>query len=189
MFSFRFLFANLTSGWWAYSIGDILERNFFFRYTGIGRFLHWRNTEYCYWPCPNYFVLAATANAVKYQPSVQTWSRSIVYKKVKCLRLCLMSKIMESNNWYWWPVDTVGVSIFCTVNCRPSAGNYQLSHMRSGQDSNSDLSGGRRVSYHCVTMTPGCRIWDRSSAFVTGGSQTHTQRWPSLWLDVRPANQ
>ena len=45
--SFRtsmFFFANLTSGWWTYSIGDKLERNFFFRYPGIGTVLHWRDT-------------------------------------------------------------------------------------------------------------------------------------------------
>ena len=40
-----FLFANLISGWWAYSIGDMLERNLFFRYPGLGTVLHWRDTE------------------------------------------------------------------------------------------------------------------------------------------------
>ena len=29
------------------------------------------------------------------------------------------------------------------------ASNYQLFHMRSGRDSNTDLRGGRRVCYHC----------------------------------------
>ena len=40
MFSFR-----ESSGWWAYTIGDMLERNFFFRYPRIGKFLHLRDTE------------------------------------------------------------------------------------------------------------------------------------------------
>ena len=39
-----FLFANFTSGCWAYLIGDIPESNFFFRYPRIGTILHWRDT-------------------------------------------------------------------------------------------------------------------------------------------------
>ena len=39
-----------------------------------------------------------------------------------------------------------------TVNCCPPASNYQLSHMRSGPYSTSNLRGGRRVCYHCTTM-------------------------------------
>ena len=45
-------------------------------------------------------------------------------------------------------------SRFCTVNCRPMASSYQLSHLRSGRDSNSDLSGGRHECYHSATMAP-----------------------------------
>ena len=43
---------------------------------------------------------------------------------------------------------------FCTVNCRPTASNYQLSRLNSGQDSNSDLRGGRRGCYHSATVAP-----------------------------------
>ena len=32
---------------------------------------------------------------------------------------------------------------FCTVNCRPTASNYQLSHMRPCRESNPGLRGGR----------------------------------------------
>ena len=32
---------------------------------------------------------------------------------------------------------------FCTVNCRPTASNYQLSHLRPCQESNPGLRGGR----------------------------------------------
>ena len=35
---------NLTSGWCAYSIRDMLERNFFW-YPGIGTVSHWQDTE------------------------------------------------------------------------------------------------------------------------------------------------
>ena len=33
---------------------------------------------------------------------------------------------------------------FCTVNCRPTASNYQLCHLRLCQESNPGLRGGRR---------------------------------------------
>ena len=33
---------------------------------------------------------------------------------------------------------------FCTINCLPMASNNQLSHLRSGQEVNSDLRGERR---------------------------------------------
>ena len=59
-------------------------------------------------------------------------------------RVVLLAK--ETSTYSW--------SRFCTVNCRPTASNYQLSHLRSGRDSNSDLRGGRRVSYHCTTTGP-----------------------------------
>ena len=53
----------------------------------------------------------------------------------------------EETSTYSW-------SRFCTVNCQPMASNYLLCHLRSGQDSNSDLRGGRRECYHCATMAP-----------------------------------
>ena len=42
----------------------------------------------------------------------------------------------------------------CTVNCRPMASNYQLSHLRPSRGSNPGLRGGRRECYHSVTMAP-----------------------------------
>ena len=43
---------------------------------------------------------------------------------------------------------------FCTVNCQPTASNYQLSHLRPCQESNPGLRGGRRECYHSATMVP-----------------------------------
>ena len=43
---------------------------------------------------------------------------------------------------------------FCTVNCRPTASNYQLSHLRPCQESNPDLRGGRRECYHSAAVAP-----------------------------------
>ena len=43
---------------------------------------------------------------------------------------------------------------FCTVNSRPMASNYQLSHMRPCRESNPGLRGGRRECYHSATVAP-----------------------------------
>ena len=43
---------------------------------------------------------------------------------------------------------------FCTVNCRPTASNYQLSHLRPRRGSNPGLRGGRRECYHSATVAP-----------------------------------
>ena len=43
---------------------------------------------------------------------------------------------------------------FCTVNCRPTARNYQLSHMRPCRESNPGLRGGRQECYHSATVAP-----------------------------------
>ena len=40
----------------------------------------------------------------------------------------------------------------CTVNCRPTATNYQLSHLRPSRGSNPGLRGGRRECYHSATV-------------------------------------
>ena len=48
---------------------------------------------------------------------------------------------------------TYSWSRFCTVNCRPLASNYQLSHLRLGWDLNSDLRGGGQECYLPATMT------------------------------------
>ena len=43
---------------------------------------------------------------------------------------------------------------FCTVNCRPTASNYQLSHLRPCWGANPGLRGGRRECYHSATVAP-----------------------------------
>ena len=43
---------------------------------------------------------------------------------------------------------------FCTVNCRPTASNYQLSHLRPCRESNPGLRRRRRECYHSSTMAP-----------------------------------
>ena len=43
---------------------------------------------------------------------------------------------------------------FCTVNCWPTASNYQLSHLRPCQESIPGLRGGRRECYHSAPVAP-----------------------------------
>ena len=43
---------------------------------------------------------------------------------------------------------------FCTVNCRPTASNYQLSHLRPYREPNPGLRGGRQGCYHSATVAP-----------------------------------
>ena len=42
----------------------------------------------------------------------------------------------------------------CTVNCRPTASNYQLSHLSPSRGSNPGLRGGKRECYHSATVAP-----------------------------------
>ena len=50
--------------------------------------------------------------------------------------------------------STYSLSGFCTVNCRLTASNYQLSHLRPCQEPNPGLRGGRRECYHSATVAP-----------------------------------
>ena len=58
--------------------------------------------------------------------------------------------------------STYSSSGFCTVNCRPTASNYQLSHLRPCWESNPGLRGGRRECYHSATVAPSFSvIWEQ----------------------------
>ena len=48
--------------------------------------------------------------------------------------------------------STYSLSGFCTVNCRPTVSNYQLSHLRPCLEPNPGLRGGRREYYHSATV-------------------------------------
>ena len=50
--------------------------------------------------------------------------------------------------------STYSSSGFCTVNCRPTASNYQLSHLRPCRELNPGIRGGKRECYHSATVAP-----------------------------------
>ena len=65
---------------------------------------------------------------------------------------------------------------FCTVKCRPTARGHQFSHLRSDQDSNSDLRGGRQMSYHCyqVRGKQDVQVGQDSAVYTAGLKETTT---------------
>ena len=66
--------------------------------------------------------------------------------------------------------STYSSSGFCTVNCRPTTSNYQLSHLRPCQEPSPGLRGATRECYHSG-MAPHKAIRNMSSALK--GSLTH----------------
>ena len=50
--------------------------------------------------------------------------------------------------------STYSSSGFCTINCRPTASNYQLSHLMPCRESNPGFRGGRRECYHSASVAP-----------------------------------
>ena len=56
---------------------------------------------------------------------------------------------------------------FCTVNCQPTASNYQLSHLRPCRGSNPGLRSGRRECYHSATVAPLNRVVRLQMVFNT----------------------
>ena len=60
--------------------------------------------------------------------------------------------------------STYSSSGFCTVNCRPTASNYQLSHLRLCRELNPGLRGGRQECYQ-QTSSKACIIHINISLF------------------------
>ena len=70
----------------------------------------------------------------------------VAFNTVQVISLRVVGKAEETSTYSW--------SRFCTVNCRPTASNYQLSHLRPCREPNPSLRGGRRECYHSATMAP-----------------------------------
>ena len=89
----------------------------------------------------------------------------------------------------WWIVgraeetSTYSCSRFCTVNCRSMANSYQLSHIRSGHDLNSDLRGGRRVCYHWFPLWPPLVV-KNSTAYVGSQAIIRIQQRSQIKMNV-----
>ena len=75
---------------------------------------------------------------------------------------------------------------FCTVNCRPTASNYQLSHSRPCRKSNPGLRGGRRECYHSATVAPGILIRLPVKSMTSTGPVSKSKGYLYLWMKNRP---
>ena len=91
--------------------------------------------------------------------NVFTWSSNNVFI---CLGFYVaFNTVQVISQWVVGRTEeasTYSCSRFCTVNCRPTASNYQLSHLRLVQEPNPDLRGGRREYYHSATVAPGLQM-------------------------------
>ena len=70
----------------------------------------------------------------------------VTFNTVQVISRRVVGRAEETSTYCW--------SRFCTVNYRPMASNYQLSHLRSDWEPNPDLRGGRRECYHSATVSP-----------------------------------
>ena len=71
----------------------------------------------------------------------------IVFNTVQVISRQVVRRSEETSAYSW--------SRFCTVNCRPMASKYQLSHLRLCREPNPGLRGGRLEYYHSATTVPG----------------------------------
>ena len=85
----------------------------------------------------------------------------------------------EETSTYRW-------SRFCTVNCRPTASNYRLSRLRSGQDSNSKLRGGRRECYHSYTVTGTLTNTSPTTQFICQYKSRLCNYHENVWVQTEP---
>ena len=76
------------------------------------------------------------------------WGFYVAFNTVQVISRRVVGRAEETSTY-----SSLG---FCTVNCRPTASNYQLSHIRPSRGSNPGLRGGRRECYHSATVAPNC---------------------------------
>ena len=70
----------------------------------------------------------------------------IAFNTVQVISRRVVGRAEETSTY-----SSLGV---CTVNCRPMASNYLLSHLRPCRESNHGLRGGRRECDHSATVAP-----------------------------------
>ena len=70
----------------------------------------------------------------------------ITFNTVQVISRQVVGRAEETSTYSW--------SRFCTVNCQPTASNYQLSQLRPCGELNPGLRGGRQECYHTATVAP-----------------------------------
>ena len=87
----------------------------------------------------------------------------VAFNTVQVISQRVFGRADETSTYSW--------SRFCTVNCRPTASNYQLSHLRSSREPNPELRDGRRECYHSATLAP--RFLYRSNIYYYIANKKH----------------
>ena len=70
----------------------------------------------------------------------------VAFHTVQVISRGVVGRAEETSTYSW--------SRFCTVNYRPTASNYQISHLRPCREPNPGLRSGRRKCYHSATVAP-----------------------------------
>ena len=70
----------------------------------------------------------------------------VTFNTIQVISRRVVGRAEETSAYSW--------SRFCTVNCRLTASNYQLSHLRPCREPNPSLRRGRRECYHSTTVAP-----------------------------------
>ena len=83
---------------------------------------------------------------VKHYNLIYLFIYLVTFNTVHVISRRVIGRAEETSTYNW--------SRFCTVNCRPTASNYQLSHLRPCREPNPGLRGGKRECYHSATVAP-----------------------------------
>ena len=68
------------------------------------------------------------------------------FNTVQVISRWVVGRVRETSTYSW--------SRVCTINCRPMASDYQLSHLRPCWEPNPGLIGGMPECYHSATLAP-----------------------------------
>ena len=104
------------------------------------------------------------------EPRPQRWeARMLLYvafNTVQVISRRIVGRAEETSTYSW--------SRFCTVNCRPTSSNYQLSHLRPCREPNPGLRGGRRECYHSATVAPATSlVWNHNILYLYTSIRHH----------------
>ena len=97
----------------------------------------------------NFFPLH-TRKDILWYPSFIYLEFYVAFNTVQVISRWVVGRAEETSSY-----SSLG---FCTVNCRPTASNYQLSHLRPCRGWNPGLRGGRRECYHSATVASGALV-------------------------------
>ena len=100
----------------------------------------------------------------------------VAFKTVQVISRLVVGRAEETS--------TYSLLGFCTVNCRPTASNYQLSHLRPCRESNPGLRGGRLECYHSATVAPLYDNKNTEGKFTTFLKHVRFKCWTYIQFNI-----